>query len=116
MGAPTSSYATAGIGLRVSGALKPHYRDKVETPSMGKLTNGRCIIVRIESAVKYATHNLPSTMSRPTLVPTESPIQAVPVVKRARIEADHSPPSSAETRMVELYFHSSICLHGVVLN
>jgi hypothetical protein len=31
MGAPTSSYATAG---RVSGALKPHHHDKVETPSV----------------------------------------------------------------------------------
>jgi hypothetical protein len=36
MGAPTSSYATAGIVLRVSGALKPHHHDKVETPSVGK--------------------------------------------------------------------------------
>jgi hypothetical protein len=35
MGAPTSSYATAGIILRVSGALKPQNHDKVETPSMG---------------------------------------------------------------------------------
>jgi hypothetical protein len=32
---PTSSYATAGIALRVSGALKPHHHDKVETPSVG---------------------------------------------------------------------------------
>jgi hypothetical protein len=31
MGAPTSSYATAGMALRVSGALKPHHHDKVET-------------------------------------------------------------------------------------
>jgi hypothetical protein len=30
----TSSYATAGIALRVSGALKPHHHDKVETPSV----------------------------------------------------------------------------------
>jgi hypothetical protein len=37
MGAPTSSYATAGIALRVSGALKPHHYDKVETPSVGLL-------------------------------------------------------------------------------
>jgi hypothetical protein len=35
MGAPTSSYATADIALRVSGALKPHHHDKVETPSVG---------------------------------------------------------------------------------
>jgi hypothetical protein len=35
MGVPTSSYANAGIALRVSGALKPHHHDKVGTPSMG---------------------------------------------------------------------------------
>jgi hypothetical protein len=35
MGDPSSSYATAGIALRVSGALKPHHHDKVETPSVG---------------------------------------------------------------------------------
>jgi hypothetical protein len=35
MGDPTSSYATAGIVLRVSGALKPHHHHKVETPSVG---------------------------------------------------------------------------------
>jgi hypothetical protein len=34
MDAPTSSYATAGIALRVSGALKPHHHDKVETQSV----------------------------------------------------------------------------------
>jgi hypothetical protein len=34
---PTSSYATAGIALRVSGALKPHHHDKVETSSVGSL-------------------------------------------------------------------------------
>jgi hypothetical protein len=33
MGDPTSSYATAGIALKVS--LKPHHHNKVETPSMG---------------------------------------------------------------------------------
>jgi hypothetical protein len=35
MGAPTSSYATAGIAHRVSGALKPHHHDMVETSSVG---------------------------------------------------------------------------------
>jgi hypothetical protein len=34
MGAHTSSYATAGIAFRVSGALKPHHHDKVETSSV----------------------------------------------------------------------------------
>jgi hypothetical protein len=33
---PTSSYATAGIALRVSGVLKPHYHDKVETRAVGR--------------------------------------------------------------------------------
>jgi hypothetical protein len=37
MGDPTSSYATTGIALRVSGALKPHQQDKVETPSVGSI-------------------------------------------------------------------------------
>jgi hypothetical protein len=36
MGDPTSSYVTAGIALRVSGALKPHHHGKVETPSVGE--------------------------------------------------------------------------------
>jgi hypothetical protein len=33
MGDSTSSYATAGIALRVSGALKSHHHDKVDTNS-----------------------------------------------------------------------------------
>jgi hypothetical protein len=39
MGGPTSSYATAGIALRVSGALKAHHHDKVEIPSVGIYTS-----------------------------------------------------------------------------
>jgi hypothetical protein len=39
MGDPTSSYARAGIALRVSGALKSHHHDKVKTPSVGNFTN-----------------------------------------------------------------------------
>jgi hypothetical protein len=35
MGDPTSSYATAGIALRVLGELKPHHHNKVEIPSVG---------------------------------------------------------------------------------
>jgi hypothetical protein len=38
-------------------------------------------------------------------------------VKRPEREADYSPPSSTEvTEWVELYFHSPIRLHGVVLS
>jgi hypothetical protein len=36
MDASTSSYATAGIALMILGALKPHHRDKVEMPSVGR--------------------------------------------------------------------------------
>jgi hypothetical protein len=36
MGDTTSSFATAGIALRVLGALILHHHDKVETPSAGK--------------------------------------------------------------------------------
>jgi hypothetical protein len=32
---PTSSYDTAGIALRFSGALKIHHHDEVETPLVG---------------------------------------------------------------------------------
>jgi hypothetical protein len=39
MGDPTSSYATSSIDLRVSGALKPHHHDKMETPLVGKCEN-----------------------------------------------------------------------------
>jgi hypothetical protein len=39
MGDPTRRYATAGIALRGSGALKPHHRDKVATPSVEKGKN-----------------------------------------------------------------------------
>jgi hypothetical protein len=35
LGGPTSSYATAGIALRVSGALKSHHHDKVGIASVG---------------------------------------------------------------------------------
>jgi len=37
-------------------------------------------------------------------------------IKRSRREADHSPPSSAEVECVELYPHSPIYLHWVVIS
>jgi hypothetical protein len=38
-------------------------------------------------------------------------------VKRPEREADHSPPSSADVKeCVELYLHSPVRLHGVVLS
>jgi hypothetical protein len=39
MSDPTSSYATAGIAHRVSGTLKAHHNDKVETPSVEYVDN-----------------------------------------------------------------------------
>jgi hypothetical protein len=47
VGDPTSSYGTAGISLRVSGALKPHPHDKVGTPSVG------CIIYTLHINSNY---------------------------------------------------------------
>jgi hypothetical protein len=53
---------------------------------------------------------------------TQPPIRWVPGpvslgVKRPEREADHSPPSSAEVKgCLVLYLHSSIRLHGVVIN
>jgi hypothetical protein len=44
MGDYPSSYATAGIALRVLGALKPHHHDKMETPSVGIMIMYVCII------------------------------------------------------------------------
>jgi hypothetical protein len=48
MGDPTSSYATAGIALRVSGALKPHRHDKVKTRLVGNSALVNLIIRRSE--------------------------------------------------------------------
>jgi hypothetical protein len=59
---------------------------------------------------------------RISLRPTQPPIQWMPGalslgVKQPGHEADHSPPSSAKVKeCMELYLHSPICLHGVVLS
>jgi hypothetical protein len=63
-----------------------------------------------------------TTASRTSLGPTQPLIQWVPGalslrVKRPGREADHSTPSSTEVKeWVELYFHSPIRLHAVVLS
>jgi hypothetical protein len=63
-----------------------------------------------------------TTASRTALGTTQPPIQWVPgalslEVKQPGFEADHSPPSSAEVKeCVELYLHSPIRLHGVLLS
>jgi hypothetical protein len=70
----------------------------------------------------YVSCFLFCTASRTALEPTQPPIQGVLgtlslEVKRPGREADHSPPSSVEVKeWVELYFHSPIRLHGVVLS
>jgi hypothetical protein len=56
------------------------------------------------------------TASRPTLGPTQPPIQWLPGVKRLGREADHSPPSSTEVKTVGIIFAVPIYLHGVVLS
>jgi hypothetical protein len=62
-----------------------------------------------------------TTASRTALGPIQLPIQRVPGalclgIRRPGYEADHSPPPSAEVKeCVELYFHSTIRFHGVVL-
>jgi hypothetical protein len=57
MGDPTSRYATAGIALRVSGALKPHHHDKVETPSVGiKESSSRLFSMIVHNFQKFKTN------------------------------------------------------------
>jgi hypothetical protein len=59
----------------------------------------------------------PNHPSRTALRSTQPPIQWVPGVKRPGREVDHSPPTIAEVKnKVDLYIHSHIRLHGVVLN
>jgi hypothetical protein len=55
MGDPTSSYATTGIALRVSGALKPHHLDKVETPLVGLVFICLFLILLLNDAVSIET-------------------------------------------------------------
>jgi hypothetical protein len=63
-----------------------------------------------------------TTASRMALGPIQPPFQWVPGafslgVKRPGREADHSPPSNAEVKeCVELYLHSPIRLHWMVLS
>jgi hypothetical protein len=63
-----------------------------------------------------------TTVSRTALGLTQLPIQQVLGalslgVKLLGQEADHSPPSGADVKeYVELYLHSPIRLHGIVLS
>jgi hypothetical protein len=54
-------------------------------------------------------------------VPTQPPIKWEPGAlsqwaKRPRLQDDHSPPCRAEVKSVDLYLHSPIRLHDVVLD
>jgi hypothetical protein len=58
-----------------------------------------------------------STASKPNLGPTQPPIQWVPGapfpgIQRKGCEADRHLHLVLRSRMVELYLHSAICLHG----
>jgi hypothetical protein len=62
-----------------------------------------------------------STLSRLVLGPNQSPIKCIPgalspEAKRLGCEGDHSPRVCQGQEYVDLYIHSPICLHGVVLN
>jgi hypothetical protein len=58
MGDPTT-YATAGVALRVSGALKPHHQDEVETPSVGS-----CLVLHLGNMkVKNVNKNIAVTQN-----------------------------------------------------
>jgi hypothetical protein len=45
LGGPTSTYATAGIALRVSGVLKSHHHDKVGIASVGESAHKWCLFL-----------------------------------------------------------------------
>jgi hypothetical protein len=76
----------------------------------------------LSSSLRKGKNFLFFTSSRPALGSIQSPTQWVPRtlsprVKRPGREADHSPPTSAEVKKnMDLYIHSPIRLHGVVLN
>jgi hypothetical protein len=63
-----------------------------------------------------------NTVSRPALRPTQPPTLWVPGalflgIKQPGSEDDHSTPSNAEVKeCMDLYLHSPIHLHGVVLS
>jgi hypothetical protein len=58
-----------------------------------------------------------ATASRLALGPNQPPIQEVPGAIIQGRQFDHSTPSSAEVKeCVELYLHSPVRLHGVVIS
>jgi hypothetical protein len=78
-----------------------------------------------DQGVKFESQygqELSSTLSRPTLGPTQLLILCVsgvlsPVVKQPRREADHSPPTRAEVKKTWIYISTRpICFHGIVFS
>jgi hypothetical protein len=71
MGDSTSTYATAVIALRVSGAPKPHHHDKVETPSVGTifLIHNKFVLMTVATGSKarniFARSNTGIVVSNP---------------------------------------------------
>jgi hypothetical protein len=66
----------------------------------------------------FSSPQLPDRLQAPLSFLSDKYRESFTGVKRPGREADHSPQSSAEVRMVELYIYSytSIRLHDVVLN
>jgi hypothetical protein len=99
-----------------TGILPKHYKSRESSvgTALGYRLDDRCTRVRFPAgAWNFSLH---------PLGPTQPPIQWVPGaltlgVKRPGHEVDHLPPSSTEDKeFVELYLHSPIYLHGVVLS
>jgi hypothetical protein len=67
IGDPTSSYATVGIALRVSGGLKSHHHDKVETPSVGIFIINKNINLRSDTTAQSYIEPLFCTEGRQKL-------------------------------------------------
>jgi hypothetical protein len=92
-------------------------RESVVSLATSYRLNGREVGVLISVGCRIF-----SKSSRSVLRSIQPPIQLIPGalspgVKRPSREVDHSPPTSAEVKKnVNLYIHSPIRLHGVVLN
>jgi hypothetical protein len=93
-------------------------RDSVVNIATGYGLDDQGVRVRVPVGLRIF-----STSSRPALRSTQPPVQWVlrtlsSRVKRLGREADHSPPTSAgvKKKNMDLYIHSPMCLHGIVLN